>query len=378
MISPLTLVAVASSLISGASAFKRFPGANELAVHQSLVDAAANAPAGGLQYGGGAVLPNVEIFPVYFGADTKFQAETTAFYGGISNSVFMDMMAQYSTPTQKIGRGKVVGSYVVTDNTKKAITESDITAYLQRLVSAGTIKPNANTYVPFHLPASVSISGQCSTFCAFHNSVSTSAGQVAYGVIPDQSGACLGCGGAGGQGDAFRAVQDSASHELAEAVTDPRPVTGWNGSGGEIGDLCNPTSGFVTGGDGQVYFIQGEWSNSLNACWLGDGSTPGHPSGGTKTTTTTTTTTKVGTTTTKVGTTAATTTTTTTTTKPVTISATTKTTTTTTTTTGTSGGIQGTPCTGFGTTKCSAGVTYQCAYWSGNSLTWGKWYVGGC
>ncbi|ORY38368.1 hypothetical protein BCR33DRAFT_769184 [Rhizoclosmatium globosum] len=210
------------------------------------------APAAALKYGGGPVLANVEIFPVYYGSDTLFQSQTTAFYASVANSPLMDMMSQYSTPSQKIGRGKLVGSYVIASPSKKSISETDIQAALQNLVSQGIIKPNANT-------------------------VQTSAGQVAYGVIPDQSGQCLGCGGAGGQGDAFRAVTDSASHELAEAVTDPQPTTGWNGSGGEIGDLCNPTSGFVTGGDGQVWFIQGEWSNSLNACWLGDGSTPGKP-----------------------------------------------------------------------------------------------------
>ncbi|KAJ3031329.1 UNVERIFIED_CONTAM: hypothetical protein HDU68_005071 [Siphonaria sp. JEL0065] len=363
MISPFSLALLASSLISHAAAFKAFPGS----VHDN---AGVVAPASGLSYGGGPVLPNVEIFPVYFGADTLFQAQTTTFYDGIAKSSLMDMMAQYSTSTQKIGRGSVVGSYVVTDNTKKSITESDITAYLKKLVANGTIRPNANTYVPFHLPPSVSISGQCSTFCAFHNSVSTSAGQVAYGVIPDQSGACKGCGGAGGQGDAFRAVTDSASHELAEAVTDPQPTSGWNGSGGEIGDLCNPTSGFVTGPDGVSWYIQGEWSNALNACWLGDSSNPG-----TKTTTTTTKGSTTTTTTTVVKTTGAASSTTTTTTKvPVTSAATTKTTTTTTTkvvtttTTKAAGGNSaGAPCTTYGAWACSNSLI--CSY--GNSgLVW--------
>ncbi|KAI9328717.1 hypothetical protein BDR26DRAFT_873667 [Obelidium mucronatum] len=87
----------------------------------------------------------------------------------------------------------------------------------------------------------------------------------------------------------------------------------------------------------------------------------------TGTTTTTTTTTKKSTTATSAAaTTKVTTTTTTTTTKaPATTSTST-------------GGLQGQPCSPHGSTQCAAGVTYQCGYYNSNSLTWGKWYVGGC
>ena len=69
----------------------------------------------------------------------------------------------------------------------------------------------------------------------------------------------------------------SASHELAEAVTDPQPAkwstTGWyDEKNGEIGDipveLYNagrvPETGYLdilTGQDGTKYIVQKEWSN---------------------------------------------------------------------------------------------------------------------
>ncbi|KAI9349189.1 Fungalysin metallopeptidase-domain-containing protein [Obelidium mucronatum] len=96
----------------------------------------------------------------------------------------------------------------------------------------------------------------------------------------------------------------------------------------------------------------------------------------TKTTTTTTTTTA---TTTKAGTTAGPTTV-----VPTTVGTTIRTTTTTTTTTSAkptttaSGSIAGKPCTTFGASQCSGGITYQCAYYNSSSLTWGEWYKGGC
>ncbi|KAI9349208.1 Fungalysin metallopeptidase-domain-containing protein [Obelidium mucronatum] len=95
----------------------------------------------------------------------------------------------------------------------------------------------------------------------------------------------------------------------------------------------------------------------------------------TTTTTTTTaaaTTTKAATTTTKAGTTVV----------PTTVVPTTTTTTTTTTsakpTTTASGSLAGKPCTSFGASQCSGGITYQCAYYNSSSLTWGEWYKGGC
>ncbi|KAI8617497.1 hypothetical protein BC830DRAFT_95680 [Chytriomyces sp. MP71] len=42
------------------------------------------------------------------------------------------------------------------------------------------------------------------------------------------------------------------------------------------------------------------------------------------------------------------------------------------------GGIEGSVCTALGATQCSAGVTYQCAYYATYSLTWGKWFEAPC
>ncbi|KAJ3017671.1 UNVERIFIED_CONTAM: hypothetical protein HDU68_011520 [Siphonaria sp. JEL0065] len=39
---------------------------------------------------------------------------------------------------------------------------------------------------------------------------------------------------------------------------------------------------------------------------------------------------------------------------------------------------QGQRCTFLGDVTCVNGITYQCAYYDGASLTFGQWYVGGC
>ncbi|KAJ3232208.1 ammonium transporter [Chytriomyces hyalinus] len=42
------------------------------------------------------------------------------------------------------------------------------------------------------------------------------------------------------------------------------------------------------------------------------------------------------------------------------------------------GGIDGQRCTSFGATQCENKATYLCAYYNSATLTWAKWYDGGC
>ncbi|KAJ3027663.1 UNVERIFIED_CONTAM: hypothetical protein HDU68_003368 [Siphonaria sp. JEL0065] len=277
----------------------------------SIADAADT----GAVYHGGPLLANVEVFTLFYGADTRYQSKIKAFYTSITKSPLLDMLSQYSEPGYAIGRGKLVGFHVQT-SIVAAPGVNDLIDSLTKLVNDGTIHPNSNTYVAIHLSPSVYLEGACSVYCAFHDVVSINGVAIPFGIIPDQGGFCLGCGPPGNT-DAFLAVCDSASHELAEAITDPLVGTGFYDSfGNEVADLCNPTFGYVTGANGGIFLIQGIWSNALNACWLGDGS---HPPTATTTTTTkkktttkTTTTTYTTTTTTTKKTTTTTSTTTTT------------------------------------------------------------------
>jgi hypothetical protein len=60
----------------------------------------------------------------------------------------------------------------------------------------------------------------------------------------------------------FDALTTVSSHEVAEAITDPVPGSGWyDDANGEIGDICawqtTPLDGYV---------VQQEWSNAANSC----------------------------------------------------------------------------------------------------------------
>jgi len=233
------------------------------------------APAGAhLTYFGGPVLTHVSVHPVFWNANTQFQANISAFYKGVTNSTLFDLLNQYSG----IGRGTGVNGFV--DNrTTTRLSDAALHTELNRLFTAGSLPaPNASNYYPIHFPAGVSItapdgSRSCVQFCAYHGTYVRNGVNVNYGVIPDQGGGCA--GGCGNNAQRVNNMDSVASHELVEAVTDPAvglatvfgpPLAWYDQTNGEIGDICNGQQGTTLGGDGVTYTIQLEFSNNANNC----------------------------------------------------------------------------------------------------------------
>ncbi|KAJ3330831.1 hypothetical protein HDU76_004749 [Blyttiomyces sp. JEL0837] len=240
---------------------------------------------GKLVYNGGPIIPNVAVTPLLWGSGVTSASKLTGFYSAVTDSPYYDMLAQYSTPSQKLGRGTATQPITLSGYpTKTSLdNDNDIVPYLTSLVKSGALKPTDNTYFPIHFAPGIKISlqgqGSCSVFCAYHSTIDISSLGVGtkylyYGVIPDQGGSCA--GGCGSNSNAFNNLCSVSSHELVEATTDPAigVVTGntvaapaaWYDSadgnnGGEIGDLCNGQQGTAAG-----YTIQLEWSNSAGGC----------------------------------------------------------------------------------------------------------------
>ncbi|KAJ3028955.1 UNVERIFIED_CONTAM: hypothetical protein HDU68_000482 [Siphonaria sp. JEL0065] len=345
MIAPLALVALASLTVASP-----FPSVQKLHLMDHLKGEAVAAPASAhLTYYGGPVIPNVQVQPIFYGA-ANYQSQTNAFYAGVTQSSWYDIMSQYN-----VGRGSASPGISVSQTKTSLDDVNDIQALLINLVKAGTIVPTANTYFPIHFAPGISITqggqGSCQVFCAYHGTIDISSlnkgtKYLFYGVMPDQGGSCA--GGCGSNSQTVNNMFSVASHELAEAVTDPgvglatanaSPLAWYDATNGEIGDICNAQQGTTMGGDGVTYVIQKQWSNSDGAC-VASGSGGGQ-------TTTTTTTKRI--TTTKGGV------TTTTTKKGVT-------------TTKASGGTSaGAPCTSYGAWACSNSLV--CSY-GASGLVW--------
>jgi hypothetical protein len=224
------------------------------------------APAGAhLAYFNGPLIPNVEVFTVFWGtkwsspAATALITKLNAFFKAILVSPLIDQLGEYSVPGQKIGHGKFTGSKVITANAPVgSVTDTTIRAQLAKWIAAKTVPPTTkNTLYFIYLePGIVSIMGgskSCQSYCGYHNDK----GNVYYAVMPYPT--CSGC--LGGL-SVFDALTGTSSHELCEAITDPVPGSGWyDHVNGEIGDICAWSFKKVAG-----YTVQLEWSNAKNKC----------------------------------------------------------------------------------------------------------------
>jgi hypothetical protein len=160
-------------------------------------------------------------------------------------------------------------------NTAKRLTQATIEAELDKQIAAGVLPaPDADSMYMIHFPPGLQISiswgDACKTWVADHEVYrSPKYGNIYYAMMPDghdckQSGY-----------SEWDTVTAAASHELAEAITDPMcPVSGqaiaypaaWLTSDSqEIGDLCAWNNSRLIGPNGD-YTVQTEYRNSLRAC----------------------------------------------------------------------------------------------------------------
>ena len=235
-----------------------------------------------LSYRGGPLIANVKVFALYWGSawtstlppSSGPQGVTrTAFDGFVADllgSAYMDLLAEYNTENVTIGRGSPLGSNIVGPDPASQVADSDIRAQITTRLADGSIPPwDANTLYAVLLPpgVTVQISGgaaSCSDFCGYHDAILDANGNplAYYAVLPYPG--CQGCMRAQDNTllSDFDALTTVASHEIAEAVTDPIPGRGWSDDQqGEIGDICAWQLAALDG-----YTVQQLWSNREEAC----------------------------------------------------------------------------------------------------------------
>jgi len=136
-----------------------------------------------------------------------------------------------------------------------------------------TAASNVNTQYVIALPPHTPPPGY-GYYCAYHSSVSSNYGDVAYTNLPYLTENVLGslCGensvNARGMYDGVSIVE---GHEYMETITDMRPRSGWTDSSGEENaDKC----AWITSGEGAManittttgtFAVQSTWSNALHS-----------------------------------------------------------------------------------------------------------------
>jgi hypothetical protein len=225
-----------------------------------------------LSYSNGPLIQNVKVFDVFWSPGYAYKDMLTSYYTAITQSAYFDWLSEYNVTNYKIGRGSFIGLYEDTHSATTKVTLDDakeIPDYINSLIDNHKVPaPDDDTIYMIYFPAAATITLQgytsCQYFCAYHHSYSKNGQMVRYAIMPDvNAGLCaLGCG----SGAAFANLTSVSAHELIEAVTDPDDGTGWydntpNSQCGEIGDICNGSTGTVAN-----FTVQKEWSNTLNAC----------------------------------------------------------------------------------------------------------------
>ncbi len=267
--STLALLIALCSLVSTLRAFAMPPFRPVSSANSSIV------------YHGGPVISHVKVVGVFWGAtvDPEVQAKVGPFYQALSNSTYFDVLSEYQTSIvsaegkegthQTIGRGVFLGNNTLKlRNSANNLTQADVENELEYQLSQGGLpKPDADTLYMIHYPKSVKIrisfGGSCESWGADHEVYNSKTyGSVYYAMMPD-------CG------YAFDKMTIAASHEFAEAITDPHsplanqpsvyPAAWIDSEGSEIGDVCAWMPAKLNAGNVQ-YTIQKIWQLSKNDC----------------------------------------------------------------------------------------------------------------
>jgi hypothetical protein len=243
------------------------------------------AAADNLAYGGGPLIQNVQVEPIFIedgstGSEVSpaFQAGLDAYFSAVTTDAYIpSQLAQYSVPANFHGLGNpayttgtggkgaddanVVFTPTETDLGYPAIDDSQIPGIIQGEINAQrTTAPTANTlYVVFTPPGDAVTAGNADSifsFLGYHTAYFNGVQDVYYAVIPDESAAP-------NASEGFAPLQGEevvSSHEMSEAITDPLPASGWvnSASGEEVGDQAANESYTLDGNQ-----VQYEWSNAL-------------------------------------------------------------------------------------------------------------------
>lgn len=253
----------------------------------AIATAAAPARAATLIYFGGPVIENAKVYVVWWGPASQLSPLVThgaiaAFFAGILDSPYVDMLNQYDTDiaaqsgsrvgaagtSQHIGRGNFAGVYELLDVPAGNVTDAIVQSTLLAAIARGDLPPNdANAIYGIFFPAAMHVDNSCQRngFEGYHYATGGATDGVEYMVFPD-------CG--------FTSLDDFTgvtSHELAESITDRAPTPGdipdypqaWNDkSAFEIADLCDHVPLADAATPAGTFVVEPIWDEAGGGCHI--------------------------------------------------------------------------------------------------------------
>ncbi len=231
---------------------------------------APHPPAPQVENYGGSVMASPKILPVFFAGDGVMQKQIETFLAALTPSTYWtDTTSEYG-----VGKPTVLPTVVTTDAPPQ--TDDAAQLWLANMTDGthmGWPKPDANTLYAIFLPDNAVITipqyGQsCTSFGGYHYEATGKNNEsIVYAVMPR----CKSFG----QYKGLDALTGTTSHELVEAVTDPKAVSDpafavpdkdhyiWALVPlGEVGDMCTYEPQSFQRLLGGTYVVQRTWSNA--------------------------------------------------------------------------------------------------------------------
>jgi hypothetical protein len=233
-----------------------------------------------LTYRGGPLVPTVRVVTLFWGSDWG-ASPLPGYFNGFFQTLFADgrymaNLAQYGVRGHEIGNGTFAGTVTDSQRPPAKLRDAQIQAEIRAQVAAGHLPaPDPNTAVAVFTPPGVEVfdrygDNSVRDFYSYHDFADGSDGFPYLVIAYDDSL------------DDPREMTIYASHELAEAVTDP-DVTGaddqlgwYDKYYGEVADIVaafyddgligeSAYTAELDGKDGSAYWVQKFWSVRDNA-----------------------------------------------------------------------------------------------------------------
>ncbi|HSN26448.1 MAG TPA: hypothetical protein VLT45_09185 [Kofleriaceae bacterium] len=219
---------------------------------------------------GGTVLTAVKTEAIFWGNWTETDEHVTgmdSLFSGWSGSSIAKASTEYSGTNGQVTSSSTYLGHVMDGSTppKRALSTSAAVAEGCK-ITGNNPDPGAVYFIY------TSTGAGHVNYCAWHSWGTCSNGaqiQVAYMPNIDGIAGCNPGDTSGLHSEGVAALANVTSHELSEAVTDPRGNTWYDSSGAENGDKCAWTfNGLVTVGNDK-WLLQGEWSNAAYTAGTG-------------------------------------------------------------------------------------------------------------
>jgi hypothetical protein len=251
----------------------------------------------GLQYHGGALVQNPDVFILFWGShwtdpdEASARAQLVSMFQNIGSSDFACAWREYAVPAYPMGPGTYNGSDVISTDPPSPLDDAVIRQKIQEEIDAHLAPTRTDDRVYVVVPqkgvpvtasdTSTGCGGSNFVFCGYHDSFGTTGAAFRYAVLPYPCNAGNFTCFVDPSDDPATALQVVGSHELTELVTDPDspPIDsgGWftAGPGNENADICaGPACTDTLTAGAQTFTVNPAWSNLAKGCVTGVSCSP--------------------------------------------------------------------------------------------------------